>query len=58
MLKYEKNEIFTSLLFFTLDDCALEHFLPSIVLVLILGDSTVGLPASPARLVVSTSLCS
>ena len=41
MHKYEKNDIFTSLLFFTLVDLVLEYFLPLIVLALIVGDSTI-----------------
>ena len=55
MLKYEKNDIFTSLLFLPLVNCALERLLPLIVPTLILGDSTIGFPTSPTRLVISTS---
>ena len=57
MHKNEKNDIFTSLLFFTLANLVMGCFLPLIVPTLIVGDSTVGFPAPPARLVVSTSLC-
>ena len=57
MFKYEKIVIFTSLMFLPSVNCALECFLPLIDQVLILGDSTVGLPTPPTRLVVSTSLC-
>jgi hypothetical protein len=55
--KYEKNVIFTSLLFFTLGKLCSGAFLPLIDPVLILGDSAVDFPTPLARLVVSTLLC-
>ena len=48
---------FTSLMFFTLGELCSRVFLPLIDPMLILGDLTVGLPAPPTRLVVSTLLC-
>ena len=52
----DKNQLITSLLFFTLGEFALERNLTLILLVLVLGDWTIRLAASPARLVVQLIL--
>ena len=52
----DKNQLITSLLFFTLGEFALERSLTLILLVLVLGDWTVRSAASPARLVVQLIL--
>ena len=52
----DKNQLITSLLFFTLGEFALECILTLILLVLVLGDWTVRSAASPARLVVQLIL--
>ena len=52
----DKNQLITSLLFFTLGEFALERNLTLIFLVLVLGDWTVRSAASPAKLVVQLIL--
>ena len=48
----DKNQLITSQMLFTLGNFALECFFTLILLALVLGDWTVCLAASPARLVV------